>query len=347
MKSILAVTALFSLSISAFAHEASARVGAAHVASAEMAAAAITLLGKLSPEQKAKAAFEFTSEERKNWHFIPRERKGLPLKEMSEEQRTLALALMQTGLSEDGYKKARAIMSLESVLREMEKDTTGKRDPEKYFISVFGTPGGKEPWGWRFEGHHISLNYSSIDGGAPAMTPSFFGTNPGEVREGERKGLRVLGNEEDLGRVLIKSLTEEQRKIAVINTTAPAEILAEPKRPDPIKPEGISWDKLNAEQQAQLAKVVKEQLFRCRPDVAAEEWTRIEKAGLPKVYFAWAGGFERGEPHYYRVQNETFIVEYDNTQGKANHPHSVWRDWARDFGGDLLKRHIEESHKAK
>ena len=347
MKTTLALTALMTLTTAAFAQNAAARVGAPHVASADMAVAANGLLGKLTAEQKAKAAFEFGAEERVNWHFIPRERKGLPLKEMTEEQRTLAFKLLQAGLSEDGYKKARAIMSLESVLREMEKDTTGKRDPEKYFISIFGTPGGKTPWGWRFEGHHVSLNYSSVDGGAPAMTPSFFGTNPGEVREGERKGLRVLGNEEDLGRALIKSLTDEQRKIAIINETAPAEILAEPKRPDPIKPEGITADKLTAEQQAMLVKVVKEQLFRCRPDVAAEEWARIEKGGMGKVFFAWAGGLERGEPHYYRVQNEKFVVEYDNTQGKANHPHSVWRDWERDFAGDLLKRHHDESHKAK
>ncbi len=347
MKTFLTVTTLITLAASSIAHEASARVGAAHAASMDMAAAANALLEKLSPEQKAKAVFTFGEEERKNWHFIPRERKGLTIKEMSPEQRTLAMALAKTGLSEDGYKKATSIMSLEAVLREMEKDTTGKRDPEKYYISIFGAPGGKEPWGWRFEGHHVSLNYSSVGGAAPSMTPSFFGTNPGEVREGDRKGLRVLGNEEDLGRALVKSLTDEQRKIAIISEKAPDEILTEPKRPDRVKPEGIAWDKLTADQQAQLMKVVKEQLFRCRPDVAKEELARIEKGGLSKIYFAWAGGLERGEPHYYRVQNETFVVEYDNTQGKANHPHSIWRDWDRDFGGDLLKRHIEEEHKAK
>jgi hypothetical protein len=238
-------------------------------------------------------------------------------------------------------------MSLESVLKEMEKDTTGKRDPERYFISIFGTPGGKAPWGWRFEGHHLSLNYCSVDDGAPAMTPSFFGTNPGEVREGDRKGTRVLANEEELGRALVKMLTPEQLKTAIFTDKAPADVLNDPARPDRTKPEGLPWDKLTAEQQAQLVKVVKEQLFRCRPDVAGEEWTRIEKEGLSKIHFAWAGGLERGEPHYYRIQNEKFVVEYDNTQNQANHPHSVWRDFDRDFGGDLLKRHIEDAHKAK
>ncbi len=345
MKTILTVAALVSLVAPTFAEEG--KSGAGHAASAVMAKAATELLGKLSDEQKAKAVFGFSVEERKNWHFIPRERKGLPLKEMTPEQRTLAMGLAKTGLSDEGYEKATLIMSLESVLREMEKDTTGKRDPEKYFVSIFGTPGGKEPWGWRFEGHHLSLNYSTAAGAAPAMTPSFFGTNPGEVREGEKKGLRVLGNEEDLGRALVKSLTDEQKKIAIIAEKAPEEVLNEPKRPDRTKPEGIAWDKLTAAQQAQLTLVVKEQLFRCRPDVAKEELARIEKAGLSKIHFAWAGGLELGEPHYYRVQNETFVVEYDNTQGKANHPHSIWRDWDRDFGGDLLKRHHDEAHPAK
>ena len=345
MKTFLAVTTLLSLVAQSFSEEA--QVGKGHAASAVMAKAAAELLAKLSEDQKAKATFEFSGEERKNWHFIPRERKGLPLKEMTPEQRTLAMTLAKTGLSDDGYKKATLIMSLESVLREMEKDTTGKRDPEKYYVSIFGAPGGKEPWGWRFEGHHLSLNYSSIDGAAPSMTPSFFGTNPGEVREGDRTGLRVLGKEEDLGRALVKSLNDEQKKVAIIDVKAPAEVLNEPKRPDRTKPEGIAWDKLTKEQQTMLTNVVKEQIFRCRPDVAQEEFARIEKAGLSKVFFAWAGGLERGEPHYYRVQNETFVIEYDNTQGNANHPHSIWRDWDRDFGGDLLKRHIDASHSKK
>ena len=345
MKTFLA--AAIALTVPAFSQDASVKAGQLHPASADMVKAANALLEKLPAEQKAKAIFEFGSEERKNWHFIPRERKGLPIKEMSSEARTLAMALAKTGLSDEGYKKATLIMSLESVLREMEKDTTGKRDPEKYYISIFGTPGAKEPWGWRFEGHHLSLNYSTVAGASPSMTPSFFGTNPGEVREGEKKGLRVLGKEEDLGRELIKSLSDEQRKVALIAEKAPDDVLNLPNRPDRTKPEGISWEKLTAEQQAKLMLVVKEQLFRCRPDVAKEEIARIEKAGLAKVHFAWAGGLERGEPHYYRVQNESFVVEYDNTQGKANHPHSVWRDWDNDFGGDILKRHIEESHKAK
>ncbi len=318
----------------------------AHEASVEMTKAASAFLSSLTPEQKAQATFPFESDakgERVNWHFIPRERKGLPLKDMTAPQVALARALLKTGLSDDGYKKAETIQSLESILREMEKDTTGKRDPLKYYVSVFGTPGAKT-WAWRWEGHHQSFNYTSVGDAAPSMTPSFFGTNPGEVREGDHKGLRVLGTEEDLGRSLVKSLTEEQRKVAVIVGDAPKEIFNDPKRPDPTKPEGLAASKLNAEQQATLVKIIKLYLFRARTDVAAEEFAKIEKAGIGNVFFAWAGGFELGQPHYYRVQNTAFVLEYDNTQNNANHVHSIWRDFTNDFGGDLLKRHASEAH---
>ena len=317
----------------------------AHDASNEMATAANNFLAALTPEEKTKAVFEFADAERTNWHFIPRERKGLQIKEMTQEQRLLAQALLASGLSNRGYSKAVSIMSLEAVLAEIEKGKEGTpvRDPERYFVSIFGTP-GKVPWGWRVEGHHLSLNFTAADDGAPEMTPSFFGTNPGEVRTGARTGTRVLGNEEDLGRALVKSLDDEQRKQALILAEAPKEIFNDPKRVDPTTPEGIPQSKLTPAQTATLVKLVKEYLFRCRPDVAAEEYAKVEKAGMDKLHFAWAGGFELGQPHYYRVQGGHFVLEYDNTQNDANHVHSIWRDFDHDFGADLLKAHLDAAH---
>jgi Protein of unknown function (DUF3500) len=317
----------------------------AHESSAEMAAAANNLLGTLTPEQKQKASFEYPDEERKNWHFIPRVRKGLTLKEMTYEQRLLAQALLATGLSGRGYSKAVSIMSLEAVLAILEKDKVGGavRDPENYFVSIFGKP-GIAPWGWRLEGHHLSLNYAIPNDGAPVMTPSFFGTNPGDVKSGPRAGTRILGVEEDLGRALVKSLSEEQKKVAIVLTEAPKEIFNDPKRTDPTKPEGLPQNQLTADQSATLVKIIKEYLFRCRPDVAAEDFAKIEKAGLDKLHFTWAGGLELGQPHYYRVQGGNFILEYDNTQNDANHVHSIWRDFDHDFGGDLLKAHVDAAH---
>jgi hypothetical protein len=217
------------------------------------------------------------------------------------------------------------------------------RDPERYFVTVFGTP-GKAPWGWRVEGHHLALNFTVASDDAPAMTPAFFGTNPGEVRSGARAGTRILGTEEDLGRTLVKSLNEEQRKAAVILADAPKEVFNDPKRVEPTKPEGIAQSKLDAAQQATLMKLVKEYLFRHRPDVAAEEFAKVEKAGADKLFFAWAGGFELGQPHYYRVQGGHFVLEYDNTQNEANHVHSLWRDFDHDFGADLLGQHVKTAH---
>jgi hypothetical protein len=318
----------------------------AHDAANEMAKAANALLASLNAEQKAQATFTFETDaksERLNWHFIPRDRKGLPIKAMTEPQRALAKALLKTGLSDDGIAKSETIQGLENVLKEMEKDTTGKRDPEKYYVSFFGTPGGKEPWGWRWEGHHQSFNYTLDGDAAPAMTPNFFGSNPGVVQEGPKKGTRVLGKEEDLGRAIVKSLNDEQRKKAVILAEAPKEILNVPGRNE-TKPQGVPYSELTPEQQKHLVELIKVYLFRARPDVAAEDWSKLEKAGLDKLHFAWAGGFDLGQPHYYRVQAGNFVLEYDNVQNGANHPHSVWRDFDHDFGADLLAEHYKKAH---
>src|SRR5690349_2488707 len=167
----------------------------AHGVGDEMAEAAENFLASLSGEQRAKATFDLKSDERLNWHFIPRERKGLPIKEMTGEQRALANVLLSSGLSHRGYFKASTIMSLEQILRDMEQGKGPVRDPERYFFSIFGKPESHGTWGWRVEGHHLALNFT-ISGDEISVAPNFMGTNPGEVREGPRKGLRVLGVEE-------------------------------------------------------------------------------------------------------------------------------------------------------
>lgn len=314
----------------------------AHDASVEMAAAAKAWLSSLTAEQKTKATFEFKGEERTNWHFVPKARKGLAIKEMTQEQRLLAHGLLATGLSHRGYTKAVSIMSLESILAELEKGRGPVRDPEQYFVTVFGTP-GEEPWGWRVEGHHLALNFTSAGGAAPAMTPSFFGSNPGEVKEGARAGTRILGQEEELGRSLIKSLTEDQKKKAIILTEAPKDIFNVPGRAD-TKAEGVSWADLNDSQRNDLMKLIQEYVGRHRPDVAAEDLAKLKKAGMEKIHFAWAGGLDRGQPHYYRVQGGNFVLEYDNVQNGANHVHSLWRDFDHDFGSDILGEHYKAAH---
>jgi hypothetical protein len=325
----------------------------AHVAAQQMVDTANAFLTALTPEEKAKAVFQFdNTEERENWHFIPRERKGLPMREMTAEQKLLAHALLSTALSNAGMIKASTIMSLEEVLYNMEsaadeskrEATREKRDPEKYFVSIFGEPSMKGVWGWRVEGHHLSVNITVKDGQMLRVTPSFFGSNPGEVRQGPRTGTRVLGNEEELGRDLAKSLNEEQWKKALVDVKAPKEMLTEAKRHvSPLSPLGISDTEMTPAQKENLFKIIHEFLFRIRPDIAEESWKEIQTSG--PVSFAWAGSSrERGQPHYYRVQGKTFLLEYDNTQNDANHVHSVWRDFDSDFGADLLGDHVKAEH---
>jgi len=313
---------------------------------AEMTKAATSFLESLSAEQRGKAGFEWKDAERLNWHFIPRARKGLPIKEMNDDQRKLAHALLKSGLSEAGFTKASTIMSLEAILREME-GPNGKmvRDPELYYVSLFGKPGGTATWGWRWEGHHLALNFTVVGGKFVVGAPAFMGSNPGVVKEGPRKGLRVLGDDEELGRKLVKTLKAEQAKDAVVAEKAPPDVLLMPgKKVELQAPAGIAWGKLDAEQQALLWKIIGEYAGRLRGELAKQDLDAIEKAGKDKVAFAWAGGKEVGEGHYYRVQGPTFILEYDNTQNNANHVHSVWHDPANNFAEDLLKKHYEQEH---
>lgn len=323
----------------------------AHEAGAQMAEIANAFLAALQPEQKQQATFDFGNEERLNWHFIPRERKGLPMKAMSPQQRLLAHALLNTGLSFRGAAKAVTIMSLEEILYQIEgagdeskrEATRLKRDPENYFVSLFGTPGTKGTWGWRIEGHHLSLNFTIKDGQLLRATPSFMGSNPGEVRQGPLTGLRVLAKEEELGRELAKSLGEDQWKKAFFDEKAPKEMItAAEKKVSPLAPPGIADSELTPDQKAKLHELIREYLTRLRPEIAEETWAEIEKGG--PVHFAWAGGKERGQPHYYRVQGKTFLLEYDNVQNEANHVHSVWRSFDGDFGRDLLGEHLKAEH---
>ncbi len=325
-------------------------MAAAHDAGTQMSAIARVFLAALTPEQKAKACFEFASEERENWHFIPRERKGLPLKEMTPQQRLLAHALLNTGLSFRGAAKAMTIMSLEEVLYQIEGADEAKRaaarerrDPEKYFVTIFGEPSDKGAWGWRVEGHHLALNFTLKDGQMIRATPSFMGTNPGEIREGPLAGLRVLAVEEELGRELVKSLTPEQFKTAFVATVAPKEMItAAEHKVSALSPAGLADTELNEQQKGMLMRLVAEYIERMRPEIADAARAEFKNSG--PMYFAWAGGKERGEPHYYRVQGKTFLLEYDNTQNGANHVHSVWRSFDGDFGRDLLGEHVKQAH---
>jgi len=330
-------------------------------AAANMADAATRFLGGLSPEQRRQASFAFESEERFRWHFIPTgeapsswPRQGVPLKSMNAEQKKLARDLLKAGLSQRGYLTATAIMDLETVLAALEasqgiKMPPGRlaRDPELYFFSVFGEPSTRHTWGWRVEGHHVSLHFSIVNGTSAASSPSFFGSNPAEVREGPKAGLRILGAQEDTARVLLTSLDESQRRKAVIENAAPGDIVTfNAVAASPLSPVGIEAGALTPSQRDLLMAVINVYTGAMAEDLAADRLEKLKRAGIEKITFAWAGEMERGKKHYYRVQGPTFLIEYDNTQNDANHIHSVWRDFKGDFGLDLLREHLkDEPHK--
>lgn len=307
----------------------------------EMANAAENFLASLSPEQKTKALFEMNGDERMNWHFVPMERKGLSFADMSPAQQHLAHGLLSSALSHRGYFKATSIMSLEQILHDLENKAP-RRNALLYYFSFFGTP-GTNGWGWRAEGHHLSLNFTAR-GDEFVLAPSFMGANPAEVREGARKGLRILADEEDVARVLVQSLDASQRATAIISKSAPKDILTgDSRKAKWLEPVGIGVPKLSSSQQAMLRRLIQAYLGRARTEVSDRDWAGIEKAGWNAVTFAWAGGVSRGEGHYYRVQGPTFLLEYDNTQNDANHIHAVWRNLENDFGEDLLRKHYEKT----
>ena len=305
--------------------------------------AAGNFLNSLTAEQRARAVLPFEGDERENWHYVPRDRQGLPLRDMTPAQKHLAAALLSAGFSQQGYMKAVTIMSLEEVLRVLENDSGERRNPEKYYFSIFGAPAPKGAWGYRIEGHHLSHNYTVVDGRV-AGAPSFFGANPAEVRDGPRKGLRALAAEEDLGRALLASLDPARKKVALVDQKAPADILTAASRKAALdgQPSGLSAVRMTPQQFEKLLAVVAEYAGNVPGTLAAAREEQVRKAGR-NLWFAWAGEEGRGRPHYYRVQGPTFLIEYDNTQNNANHIHSVWREFEGDFGRDLLADHYKAS----
>jgi hypothetical protein len=311
---------------------------------AGMARAAARFVAALPEAQRQRAMFALDSGERLRWHYIPRElfpRQGIAIRELDDRQRALAQALLRTGLSASGYTTANTIMDLERVLRAMRKDARFARDPDDYSFTVFGTPAPGGTWAWRVEGHHLSLHFTVVDGHATVSTPSFFGANPATETTGLHAGRRALGRQEDAGWALVRSLDPAQRAQARLDGDVPDDLASGVRVPlDPLAPGGLPAKSMTSGQRALLEALLQSYTALMANDIARTRWTRIRAAGLDTVSFAWLGSAEPGQPHYYRIQGPSFLVEFDNTQNNANHIHSVWRDFAGDFGEDLLREHL-------
>jgi hypothetical protein len=317
-----------------------AQANKAEPSGAAMAAAAKVFVAALTPAQASQARFNYDDAERLNWHFIPRPRKGLPLKALEGEPLQKAQALIQTGLSKAGYDQALNVMSLEEVLYLLEpgdrQERRERRDPQKYYLSIFGEPTPTGTWGWRLEGHHLSLNYTIVKGEVVASTPEFFGANPGMIDAGPKRMIRVLAPEEDLARQLLKLCSPEQLKAAWIDPTAPGEVRsAGAAQPETTPPVGLKAAQMTGDQKQLLKELLNEYLKNMPADVESARRGELDKAGFDNIYFAWWGKQDRNEPHHYRVQGPTFLIEYNNTQNDANHVHSMWRNLAGDFNVPL------------
>lgn len=304
-----------------------------------MEEAANAFLQTLTSEQSAKAIYDFDHPERVNWTYLPVDRRGVALKELSTQSRKAAHTLLKTASSSQGYLKATQIIELESVLAILENNPDF-RDPELYYVTIFGTPAANGTWGWRFEGHHLSFNLTIVDGEAIASAPRFMGSNPAHVTSGKHTGLRVLGSEEDLARTLLEALSDEQQAIAIFRDQPFNDIVTRrDKESKPFETVGLSYAAMDAKQKALLVQLIEEHAQSMPPAQATQRLSKLRHSDYNEIHFGWAGSPEPSQGHYYRIQGPSFLIEYDNVQKNANHTHVVWRDFDRDFGRDLLQEH--------
>ncbi|MBV8717644.1 MAG: DUF3500 domain-containing protein [Chloroflexi bacterium] len=320
-----------------------------------MASAAQEFLGSLNEQQRRVANLPFGDDRRYTWDYRPLEstpRPGLRVINMSEEQKRKALALLDIGLSARGADTVRMIMDLEIPLLASEKMegrvTPFVRHPEQYTVCVFGDPSRRLPWAWHIGGHHVGLHFAVIDGDRIASTPLFFGANPAEVRHGPTKGQRTLAPEEDLARALVRSLPQEQKRVAIVSETAFPDILTDHYRVANAfaPPDGLAWSAMSADTRNQLSQLIRHYVTRTNDELSGPYWRKLE-AEFAALTFAWAGSEEPGQGHYYTIKAPSWLIEYDNTQNGANHIHSVLRDISGDWGEDLIAQHYAEAHRQR
>ncbi|MGH8776045.1 MAG: DUF3500 domain-containing protein [Jiangellaceae bacterium] len=302
------------------------------------ASAVRVFLASLDPGQRAAATAPFDVADQRRWTYLPGRRPGLALADMSADQRALALELLDAGCSDDGGKTARAVIELDMIRRQL----SAEPDPadHRFWVRILGDPQGDAPWSWRVNGHHLAVHVTVV-GDSITVTPLFFGAEPAVVPHGPHEGLRTLPDEEELARTLLATFDPDQRRLAVVSTDAPADILtrADPVADADLVPSGLPWGEMTTDQRDLAQRLVRLYFGRAPAEVAGSAWQDVLEAGVAQVTFSWAGSHERGHGHYYAVRGPTFLLEYDNTQDDANHIHSVWRDLRNDWGGDLLAAH--------
>lgn len=330
-KRLLGVVLMLLLVITAFTYTAKSPVQA--------------FLTSLDEEQLEKVQKPFENGSRQLWHFLPGQmwpRAGIMLKDLNKTQKELAFDMLRDHVSESGFKKIMGIVNLENILRDLGGDKK-VRDPEKYFIAIYGDPLEDKLWAWSFEGHHLSFNFT-VSGNVVNMTPRFMGANPAVVPSGKYEGMRTLAEEDDMGIELINSLDSSQREIAIFSTEPYYEIVtSNATEVGPLTKVGIKMSELSKNQQKLLNDLIMEHLSAMPKDLAAKRLEKIKMEESKEIRFGWAGATTLGQGHYYRIQGKSFLIEFDNAVNGANHIHTVWRDFDGDFGKDLIREHYMQS----
>ena len=308
---------------------------------------ALQVLASCSAAQRRQAVYPFEARERRDWHYIPRRRPGLPLGDMTPTQHELLWTLLRAGLSEQGVQKTRDVIATEAILGAL-SGSPGARDPGNYAIVFFGVPASGRPWGWRFEGHHLSLSCTVVPGQGVAVTPAFLGANPATVPPHHpQAGFQALGTEEAAGFRLLQSLSDTQKATVMIASRSLGDILSGPGRETSLQQRaGLAFGAMTATQRQLALALIDAYVRNVRHDVAQAELDSLTAAGIETLHFAWAGSHTPGQPHYYRVHGPTLVIEYDNTQNGANHVHSIWHNPPKSFGQDLLQAHYNAAHPA-
>jgi hypothetical protein len=326
---------------------------------------AIELNSSFSKTQKFAGQLSFNDTSRLKWNNLPvgmRARAGVSIGNMDNEQRKLVHRILSASLSSQGYLKATSIMHLDELINRFYDTLYVKKafseetnnflkslrwSPKNFYFAFFGSP-TETQWGYKLEGHHLSVNFT-FKGDEISVTPFFVGTDPAEYLFSEYAGLRVLGQEEDLGLRLINLLTEAQKKKAVASTEVPGDIITAAESGKRLVDYwGIKGSELNKDQKILVQHIIKEFVFNLEYEKAAVEYDKILKAGIDKIYFGWIGGFKEKEAHYYILNGPTFLIEFDNNGGprnEANHIHAIWREKGNEYGEDVLKAHYKsEQH---
>ncbi len=302
-----------------------------------MASAAARLHATLPADQQKKLHYEFSDPERLNWHFIPKERNGIVLRDIDGTARAAAEELVKAGLSAAGYAKTLQLRSLEEVLYLFEGGEEDyrreRRHTHKYHVTVFGSPAPTGTWGWRFEGHHLSLNFVIRDGVVISSTPEMIGANPALIDAGPGRRLRILSSREDLARGILQGCTEAGKKQMWISDKAPDDIRGAALPQAPVEQAvGLRFADMSPDQQKLFRQLLGEYLSAMPAQVVRDRLQAIEKAGMDDIRMGWWGEAEPNRRHHYVIQGKTFIIEYNNTQNDANHIHCIWRNLEGDFG---------------